>query len=678
MPELLSPVGGPEQLLAAVRCGADAVYLGAKGFNARRNAHNFGALDLPQAVSYCHEHGVKVHVTVNTLVTDPEWPQLLDTLQHIAQSGVDAVIVQDLGVAQTIREACPTLPLHASTQMAIHNLAGAQALWQQGFARAVLARELCLEEIRAIADNCPIELEVFVHGALCMSVSGLCTLSSMLGGRSGNRGLCAQPCRLDFRCRGRSHALSLKDLCAVRHVRALAEAGVASFKIEGRMKRPEYVAAATTAYRQALDGQKPNLQQLQAVFSRSGFTDGYLTGRRDLSMFGIRRKEDVQSAKPVLSDLARLYHKETPRVGVDMSLELSAGRPARLCVSDGEGHCQAVQGPVPETARTKPTDEHSARASFQKTGGTPYFLHSLACRIESGLMLPSSGLNALRKQALEGLSAQRSALHPHAFDRQACRPAPGAPVCDAPALRLRFARAAQMPEEGLSEAEKIILPIEEIEAHPELLHLGSQTLVGELPLLVFPTEEQALSARLSALYASGLRQVIGGNLGTLALAQKAAPFTLLGDAQLNILNQRAAAFYHRFGIYDLTLSYELNARLAPQVPGGVLAYGFLPLMAFRACPGRAQNGCGDCPGHFHLTDRKGIRFQAACHHRRYTQLFNSVPLYIGDRRIKGVAFETLYFTFETQERCRAVLSAFQRGVPLDTPVTKGLYYRTLQ
>lgn len=677
MPELLSPVGGPEQLLAAVRCGADAVYLGAKGFNARRNAQNFGAFGLPQAVSYCHEHGVKVHVTVNTLVTDPEWPQLLDTLQHIAESGVDAVIVQDLGVAQTIREACPTLPLHASTQMAIHNLAGAQALERLGFARAVLARELSVEEIRTIANDCSIELEVFVHGALCMSVSGLCTLSSMLGGRSGNRGLCAQPCRLDFRCRGRSHALSLKDLCAVRHIRALSEAGVASFKIEGRMKRPEYVAAATTAYRQALDGQTPNLQQLQAVFSRSGFTDGYLAGRRDLSMFGIRRKEDVQSASAVLSDLARLYHKETPRVGVDMSLELSPGRPACLCVSDGDGHRQAVQGPVPETARTRPTDEQSARASLQKTGGTPYFLHSLSCRIEPGLMLPTSSLNALRKQALEGLAAQRGALHLHAFDRKACRIEPGASACDAPALRLRFAKAAQMPKDGLLDAEKIILPLEEIEAHPETLQLGSAKLVGELPLLVFPGEEQALSARLSALYASGLRQVIGGNLGTLALAQKAAPFTLLGDAQLNILNQKAAAFYHSLGVCDLTISYELNARLVPQVPGGVLAYGFLPLMVFRACPGRAPSGCGDCHGHFRLTDRKGVRFQAACHHRRYTQLFNSVPLYTGCRRVKGAQFETLYFTFETQERCRAVISAFRHGLPLDTPATKGLYYRTL-
>ncbi len=677
MPELLSPVGGPEQLLAAVRCGADAVYLGARDFNARRNAQNFGALDLPQAVSYCHERGVKVHVTVNTLVTDPEWPRLLDTVQDIAQSGADAVIVQDLGVAQTIRETCPSLPLHASTQMAIHNLAGAQALERLGFARAVLARELSVEEIRAIANDCSIELEVFVHGALCMSVSGLCTLSSMLGGRSGNRGLCAQPCRLDFRCRGRSYALSLKDLCAVRHVRALSEAGVASFKIEGRMKRPEYVAAATSAYRQALDGQTPDLQTLQAVFSRSGFTDGHLAGRRDLSMFGIRRKEDVQSAGAVLSDLARLYHKETQRVGVDMSLELSAGQPALLCVSDDQGHRQAVQGPVPEAARTRPTDAHSARASLQKTGGTPYFLRNMDCRIEPGLMLPASSLNALRKQALEGLAAQRGALCPHGFDRNALRPAPAAPACDAPALRLRFARAAQMPKECLPYAEKIILPIEEIEAHPELLQLGSAKLAGELPLLVFPREEQALSARLSALYAAGLRQVVGGNLGTLALAQKAAPFALFGDAQLNVLNQKAAAFYHALGVCDLTLSYELNARLVPQVPGGVLSYGFLPLMTFRACPGRAQDGCGDCPGHFRLTDRKGVRFEAACHHRRYTQLFNSVPLYTGCRRVKGAQFETLYFTFEAQERCRAVISAFLHGVPLDTPATKGLYYRTL-
>ena len=678
MPELLAPVGGPEQLLAAVRCGADAVYLGTKVFNARRNAHNFGELDLPEVVSYCHEHGVKVHVTVNTLVTDPEWPQLLDTLHLIANSGADAVIVQDLGVAQTIREVCPSLPLHGSTQMAIHNLAGAKALEQLGFSRAVLARELTLEEIRTIAQGCSIELEVFVHGALCMSVSGLCTLSSMLGGRSGNRGLCAQPCRLDFRTRGRDHVLSLKDLCAVKHIDALSQIGISSFKIEGRMKRPEYVAAATTAYRQALDGKTPDLTELQAIFSRSGFTDGYLSGHRDLSMFGTRRKEDVESAKSVLSSLQQLYHKETPRIAVDMSLTLYANQPAQLSVCDQDGHCITVKGAPPEPARTKPTDESSARASLQKTGGTPYFLQTLHCQIEPGLMMPVSRLNALRKQALEQLSEQRHVTFCHPFTPQAFVEPPHPVPTTTPTLRLRFSKASQIPQECLSQAEKIILPLEEVADHPELLTLGADTLVAELPLLCFPGQERSLTQQLISLCQAGLRQVMAGNLGTLALAREAAPFVLYGDAFLNVLNAKAAAFYHAFGVRDLTLSPELNARQVASVPGGILAYGFLPLMVYRNCPGKSQQGCGPCPGHFTLTDRKGISFAAACHHRQYTQLFNSVPLYTGDRRVPGARFETLYFTSESADRCHTVILRFMQGQPLDIPSTKGLYYRTLQ
>lgn len=676
MPELLAPVGGPEQLIAAVRCGADAVYLGAKGFNARRNAQNFGVLELPDVVSYCHERGVQVHVTVNTLVTDEEWPQLVDTLSELAGCGVDAAIVQDLGVAEAIRAACPTLPLHASTQMAIHNAAGALALQRLGFRRVVLARELSIEEIRAIARQCEIELEVFIHGALCMSVSGLCTLSSLLGGRSGNRGLCAQPCRLDFAKDGRHHVLSLKDLCAVEHIGALTDAGVCSFKIEGRMKRPEYVAAAVTAYRQALSGKTPDLSQLEAIFSRSGFTDGYLTGQRTLSMFGTRRKEDVERAQPVLSSLRRLYHKETPRVEVDMRFALQQDTPAQLTVTD-DVHAVTVHGPVPQRALQRPTDAAMARASLQKTGGTPYRLRGAHCEIGPGLMMPVSQLNALRKQALEVLSAERRAVHPHPFEagRLPCPPIE-APA-GAPALRVRVAKISQLTPALIAAAQNVIVPLDALSAQPDLIERFGARLIGELPLLAFPLEEQALFDTLRALYAKGLRHVIGGNLGTLALAQNAAPFLLHGDAPLNVLNRRAAAFYRSFGLCDLTVSFELNAHLVPAVPGGVLGYGFLPLMAMRNCPGRAEHGCGRCAGHFTLTDRKGVQFTAACHEKRYTQLFNSVPLYIGDKRIPGVAFETLYFTSESPARCESVLRCYLSGAPLDVPATRGLYSRAL-
>ena len=412
-PEILAPVGGPEQLLAAVRCGADAVYFGLSGFNARRNAENFGGDDLRQRIEYCHERGVRVHITVNTLVLDSELSEMRKTVDAACAAGADALIVQDLAVASYAKKHWPQVELHASTQMAVHNAEGVKMAQSLGFKRIVLARELSLPEIRDIYDNTGADLEVFVHGAHCMSVSGLCYLSSMIGGRSGNRGLCAQPCRLDCSVCGRAHALSLKDLSYVQHIEELADAGVKSLKIEGRMKRAEYVAASVTACREAIEGKRPDMETLKAVFSRSGFTDGYLTGKRDVSMFGYRTKEDVVAAEDVLADLAKLYEKEPQTVPADILLYVQEGEPSQLSVSCkssmGEDISVTVLGAVPQTAKTLPITEEYARRSLSKTGGTPYYLNDLTLCAGDGLMLPSSALNELRRRALEELGKARIA-----------------------------------------------------------------------------------------------------------------------------------------------------------------------------------------------------------------------------------------------------------------------------
>ena len=308
--EILAPAGGQEQLIAAVRCGADAVYLGTQKFNARNNAANFSAEELNDAVTYCHERNVSVYVTMNTLVTDNELGDVIEEIKMIAESGADAVIIQDIGVAALWKKYCPSRKLHASTQMTIHNLSGAQEAERLGFSRIVLARELSFEEIKTIAENISAEIEVFVHGALCMSVSGTCLLSSMIGSRSGNRGRCAQPCRLNFNVNSREHALSLKDLSLAENIKDLEKAGVKSFKIEGRMKRPEYVAAAVTAVRNAREGKDVDMESLRAVFSRSGFTKGYFEGKRTLEMFGYRRHEDVTEMTGIIKEMTALYKDE--------------------------------------------------------------------------------------------------------------------------------------------------------------------------------------------------------------------------------------------------------------------------------------------------------------------------------------------------------------------------------
>lgn len=675
--EILAPVGGQEQLLAAVRCGADAVYLGAKGFNARRNAENFGEGSLAEAVAYCHGRNVRVYVTVNTLITDDERPALLDTLEEVADSGADAIIVQDLAVASLARKHCPSLELHASTQMTIHNAAGLDAIAELGFTRAVLARELTVKEIAAMHQHSDIQLEVFVHGALCMSVSGACYLSSMLGGRSGNRGLCAQPCRLDFQSDGRAYALSLKDLSAFGHLEALGAAGVHSLKIEGRMKRPEYVAAAVTACRQALAGEPYDLETLEAAFSRGGFTDGYLTGKRNLSMFGTRGHEDVQASQRVQKPLALLYQHERHAVPVDMTLSLAANVPAVLDITDGE-HAMQAEGPVAEAAIAAPTDHDRAARSLSKTGESPFYLRNLTLHNEQGLMLPASALNAMRRDALSALLALREGPHPKPFLAQTEEPIPAHHTTGFPYYRLRFESASQIPD-SLTTNDQIVLPLTEIT--PELAAMYAGQLLAEIPALVFPDTQGSLADLLSRVANMGVQHALCHNLGAIKLAQ-AAGLAPHGGYGLNILNSTALAAYASIGLADATVSFELHAKkienLGGTLPRGAIVYGYLPLMQLRCCPAAGPKGCGSCNGHPTLTDRKGMTFPLLCHDRAFSTLLNSVPLNLSGEALQGVDFYTLRFTKETAAECRRVLDDFRSGTPTTEARTRGLYYRPLQ
>ncbi len=676
MTEILAPVGGKEQLIAAVRSGADAVYLGAKNFNARRNASNFEDFELPEIVSYCHERGVKVHVVLNTLVMDSEIPALIEEIKNVASSGADAVIVQDLAVAKLVREICPSIEMHASTQMTIHDLSGAFAAESLGFKRAVLSRELSLDEIKYIAERTEIELEVFVHGALCMCMSGCCYLSSVLGGRSGNRGLCAQPCRLDFRFGEKGHALSLKDMSHIEYIRELSSAGVCSFKIEGRMKRPEYVAAAVTACKAALAGQKPDIESLRAVFSRQGFTDGYLTGKRTPDMFGFRSHDDVTAADKVLKSLANLYKDEADHIPLKMGLFISETKPSVLTVSDGE-NCVSVRGGVCEKALRSPTDEALARRYLSKTGGTPFYLSELDFSSEGEPIIAAGEINEMRRKALSVLSEMRSKVYPHdvfEFDL----PKPEKHIAKKTAVRIRAEKFEQVLFEN--EAEAIILPVSEIEKHPEAIEKFGQKLFAELPALVFPLDEEKLKYRLIELYEKGLRHALCENIGTLRLAEDCL-LTVHGGHGLNILNSVALEEYEELGLSDATLSFELSAakikHLGGKIKRGILGYGYLPLMRMRACPIKKTSGCKNCPGKGKIKDRMGKEFTYLCFEKKFGTLYNSVPLYTADKDFSGIDFMTLYFTTESPENCKKIYEMFISKTPADFEKTNGLYFREL-
>lgn len=681
--EILAPAGGEAQLRAAVLCGADAVYLGLRGFNARAGAENFDENTLPQTVGWCHARGVRVYVTLNTLVTDRELPQWLHSLDAVAAAGVDGVLVQDLGLAKIIRQRYPTLPLHASTQMTIHNLAGARLLEEMGFAQVVLARELSKEEIAAICAGTSLRCEVFVHGALCMSVSGQCYLSSVLGERSGNRGRCAQPCRLDFKSHGRGYALSLKDLTLTDRLRELEALGVASFKIEGRLKRPEYVAAAVTACRQSLAGEVPDLETLQSVFSRSGFTDGYYTARRDLTMFGTRTREDAAAAAAVLGKLSALTRNEVGRLPVDMVLTMAPGESATLAVTDGT-HRVEVAGEVPQTALTRPTDEELARRALEKCGGTPFYLQNLTCHIGEGLMLPLSTLNRLRAAALTALAEARSVVVPYPQAPAAAgEPAGRARPAGALQLGCRLAAAAQLTPAIRRGAGRLSLPLHELAERPELLEACGPRLAAELPVFCAPQQEETVMRTLRQLKEQGLTHALCGNLGSLLMAREAG-LRIIGDYGLNIINSPAAQQAAALGCDEITLSFECERNAARNIdspiPIGVIAYGRLPLMLLRNCPGKTAAGCGDCRGINHITDRRGEDFPLQCQNRQYTHLLNPRPLFLSDRLPEWdfCDFLTLRFTTETPAECDAILEMYQTGAAPAGPFTRGLYYRTLK
>lgn len=676
--EILAPAGAWEQLKAAVVCGANAVYLGAGNFNARRNADNFTTEDLRQAVKYCHLRNVKVYVTLNTLVFDKEADELYETVKGIAESGADAVIVQDFAVVEAVKKVCPEMPLHASTQMAVHNASGAKFLEGLGFSRIVLARELSLGEIKLIRQSVKAELEVFVHGAHCMSASGNCYLSAMLGERSGNRGLCAQGCRLNWRStHGREYALSLKDMSYLDCIGELCDINIDSFKIEGRMKRPEYVACAVSSLKNAIDGKSYDKNALRSVFSRSGFTDGYLKGKRDLTMFGYRSKEDVTSASNVLKELQSTYKDDIHPLPLEAELTLESGRPATLTLTS-QGKTVSAQGVEGEVPRTAPLSKEIAERNIGKLGATSFFLKTFGFNNPDNLTLSASSINAIRRDAVELLEAE---LTKRIFTVNEAFPEKALPYHPLQKTKTRIRlRSFSQYSDIFSQCEYIILPLEEILRNEELSERLSHKIIAELPSLIYPEAERSVIEKAEKLKALGITRALTDNIGGIKILADLG-FIIHGGHGLNITNTPALNFYESRSLRDITLSFELTEKdiksLGGKIPRGALVYGYLPLMLMRACPQKSNRGCDGCNGLTHLTDRKGIDFPVICRNKAYSVLHNSVPLYIGDKNLNMLDFATLYFTTEDKAQCEKIYEAYTHKKTIDGKKTNGLFGREL-
>ena len=682
--EILAPVGSEEMLRAAVFSGADAVYLGFSGFNARTGAGNFDADSLKEAVRFCHARGVAVHVALNTTVYGTELSALEQAIRAVAASGADAVICQDLAVATLIGKIAPQLPRHGSTQMSVHTLQGALELKELGFTRVVLARELSLPEVEHITKHCGIETECFIHGALCMSVSGQCYMSAFLGGRSGNRGSCAGPCRLPFEANalpegkpGRLHHLSLKDNSAIDELDKLQALGVASAKIEGRLRTPEYVAAAVSACLAGREGRAYDRDLLKNAFSRSGFTSGYLDGKIDGTMFGVRSEADAELTKKTLPMLRELYRRERSRVPVQMKLEIEEGG-EKLTVTDADGNKAFAYGDAePQPARTDPTE--SLNRSLAKTGGTPFTAEKITVEMDGGpWFIPGSAVNELRREALDALLKKREVLRPWPTTEEHVAALPQRTLPPRRTLRARFERWDQVPERALDGVEYLVLPIAQADRVPR--EWRAKTLL-ELPRVMFGALEQDTARRIAATQDAGFAGYEVSNIAHLRLCRG---LPMAGGFGLNITNNVAARFYAEQGLSSLLILPEVKdsdiASIAPArngkpVPTGVMIYGHMPLMLTRACPLQNIHDCAHCDKTGVLTDRKAKKFPVRCGLGVRT-IYNPVPIYMGDKPgALAVDYGVAYFTLESREEAVQILEMIRTHAPFEGEFTRGLYFK---
>ena len=691
MIELLSPAGSPEAVIAAVQNGADAIYMGLGNFNARRGAKNFTDEEFERSMRYCRIRGCKVYITLNTLVNDREITQAVESARLASELGADGIIIQDLGLAYAIRQALPDIPLHASTQMSIHNLAGVEAAAEMGMTRAVLARELSLEQIKFITQHASIETEVFVHGALCFCQSGQCYMSALIGRRSGNRGMCAQPCRMQYSLGGRmdDYPMSLKDNCLVDRLRELEDAGVACLKIEGRMKRPEYTAIVTKIYSKALKEQRQpsaeEMETLEKAFSRQGFTQGYFNGDKK-DMFGRREEPDKDTEK--LFTLARKGYSEGElrRVPVHFYTVAEKGMPVKAIAFDDDGNRAAAMGGVPEKARGQGLTATYITEQMFKTGGTPYNCVENRAQADPGLYLPASEINDLRRRLVSELSEQRAKPPRRRVGKLPEKPKGKLPTGD-PAMIFQVLTEEQLsPELAALKPKYLYVPLTLMTEKLDLLRPFAEQ--GTIPVVVLPrviadNEAAAVYDMLSRMFDQGVNEALVGNLGHAMLAKKAG-MKLRGDFGLNTFNSLSMEVIRQAGFISATASFELRLSqirdMIKPLDTELIIYGRIPLMVSDQCIIRHSAGRCNCQTPGQMADRMGSVFPVVKEFGCRNVIYNAHKLYLADKAedvyAAGAWGLRMMFTTEGMRECVEVAKGYM-GLSDYKPnvLTRGLYYR---
>ncbi len=652
LPELLAPAGDFDCLVAAVRGGADAIYVGGKLYSARAYAKNFDLEAMGRAVDYCHLHGVKLYVTLNTLLYNKEMREALEFARELYLIGVDALIVADLGLIRALREYLPEMELHASTQMSVHNSYGADVAYSLGCTRVVLARELTGENMKRVTEACKPECEVFLHGALCVCHSGQCLFSSIVGGRSGNRGECAQPCRLPY---SGGYPLSLSDLSLAGHVRELIDTGVASLKIEGRMKSPEYVYTVTSIYRKLLDegrdASAAENKRLEAAFSRGGFTDGYFRGTTGERMTGVRSDEDKALSRTIE---AGDYTPERTPVRAEVTLRL--GEPAKMTLTPiGVSHLSPVTvlGDAPDAARSAPLDRAAVAARLSKMGNTFLSLDAkdIDLYMDDGINLSPASLNALRRAAAAALESGVRTLPE--------REVPSVPERVESTTRAEKTGVFYSPEQ-LTDAARAYFDIQfvplwrldECKAAPRGVYL---------PPVIMEDEIEDVRAMLDRANKHGVMYTLVGNLGQIPLVRELG-MKIVGDFRFNVMNSYSAAALADMGVECPMLSPELTLPEAREIGGRELSYGRIPLMLTERCFISENFGCERC-GKSAFTDRLGVRFPIIREYKHRNIIFNSAVTYTADKPIGSGLTQHFIFSTESPREVDRVIDAYRKHLP---------------
>ena len=660
LPELLAPAGDFLSLVAAVNAGADAIYIGGKQYGARAFAKNFERDELIRAVRYCHIHGVKLYVTMNTLLSDGEIEEAANFADFLYENGIDAIIITDVGLIKEIRDRGNPIELHASTQMSVHNSLGADFVAKLGCSRAVLARELSFSDIVKTTELSSVETEVFLHGALCVCYSGQCLFSSLVGGRSGNRGECAQPCRLPY---GKGYPLSLADLCLAGHVKELISSGAASLKIEGRMKSPDYVKTVTSVYRRLLDeGRNATADEtelLRRAFSRGGFTDAYFRATPSQKMTGIRSEEDKQASRTIKEELPVIKRRE-----VMAKFYAKIGEPASLTLAfkDGE-RSVTVRGDEPNPAISSPLTEAELSARLCKMGNSFLSLRGddISFDIDGNINMSPSSINALRRAACDAIESTEREKYNEVKKEEKPKLSEGVRGLKS-ALFFEHGTYEELLKDGdiLSYFDVIFLPLSYI-SEPSAICAGANGVY--IPPIISESELSSVKDMLKKAKEKGIAYALISNLSHYSLAKEHG-FIPVGDFRLNITNKGALEKNKQEGLYATVLSAELDTPVISDLGEGAIVYGRIPLMLTERCFIKENFGCDKC-SNCSLSDRKGKSFPLIREYKHRNLVLNSLPTYMGDcrgelrSRVRGVWH--FLFTTEKPAQIKSIISAFKKG-----------------